>query len=112
MADKCPFLEYLTFEVGDRIIVKLDAFAHIPARLKRLVLAFDSYHSYYGYHIEALQTAHFINSEEGVIAEQICAHLRPWIPSSCALFVLKAMWMIGIEDIGSLIMNPECAARA
>ena len=106
LADKCPLLEYLKLELHDHIIVKRDAFARIPARLKRLVLAFDDCH------IEGLQTAHFINPEKGGIAQQICIHLRPWIPSSCALFVLKALSDIGIEDTDSLIMNPECAARA
>ena len=106
LADKCPLLEYLKLECTGQFIVKRDAFARIPARLKRLVLAFDDCH------IEGLQTAHFISSENGVIAEQICTHLRPWIPSSCALFVLKALWDIGIEDTDSLIMNPEHAAHA
>ena len=96
LADKCPLLEYLKFDFIDSIIVRRDAFAHISERLKRLVLSFDDPC------IGGLQVAFPMSSAGVQAAEQICTYLRPCIPSSCVLFVLNALWQIGIEEVGML----------
>jgi len=114
LAEKCPHLDYLHIDFGDYALVHCEAFTCISTSMKWLVLSFEDVA------VEGLVVDPFERSKdaqerreaEAYEAECICNHLRPWVPHSCKLCVLKGLWIIDVEDSIGFIMNPEHAACA
>ena len=109
LANKCPYLEYLQIDFGDYDAVRCQAFTCISTCMKWLVLSFDDVA------IEGLVVGRqelSVSERQAYEAECICNYLRPWVPHSCKLFVLKALWEISVEDSIRFIMNQEHAACA
>ena len=114
LADKCPQLYYLLIHFEGRALVSCGGFTCTPTSLKWLVLSFDDVDVLAeGLAVGPLRRP-FWNPKEADAyeAECICDHLRPLVPASCKLGVLKGwfggLWPIDIEDSCAACTHEAC----
>jgi len=114
LADKCPRLYYLHIHFeGERAFVHDGAFARISTSVKWLVLSFDDV-VVEGLVVDPFRRPFWDTKEaEAYEAECICNHLRPLVPHSCKLCVLKGwsggLWTIDVEDSIAACAHAACA---
>ena len=94
LADKCPLLYYLHIHFEKRAFIRCDAFAEIPTSVEWLMLSYDDLV------VEGLSTEDMGPAEplprwlhqqlqDFQIEERIGQYLRPRVPPTCKLCVLK-----------------------
>ena len=97
LAKKCPQLTYLHIQIMGRSHLPKDAFSDLPRSVQWLVLCCEK---------AVIDGLDCRETDAGVI----CSYLRPNVPVSCRLFVLKGTYKIDIENALQCIMNPRVAA--